>query len=140
MPPESSVEALALTVAGTAGFSSTPVRKEELRAAMMIAPVSAVPTEMPRLVTVFCRPPTSPLCSSGTEETVTLPSCEASAPIPRPARSSGKVTISGPRPGLEGADHDHQPGEHAEEAEADDPARRDVREELSGSRPRRGSA
>ena len=98
MPPESSVEACDFTGAGTAGFSSTPVRKDELRAAMTIAPVSAVPTEMPRLVTVFCRPPTSPLCSSGTEETVTLPSCEASAPIPRPARSSGTVTISAPAP------------------------------------------
>ena len=32
---------------------------------------------------VFCTPPTSPLCSSGTDETVTLPSWEASAPTPR---------------------------------------------------------
>ena len=39
--------------------------------------------------TVFWRPPTSPLCSSGTAETVTAPSCEASAPMPRPASSSG---------------------------------------------------
>ena len=34
--------------------------------------------------------------SSGTAETVTAPSCEASAPIPSPIRSIGTKTISGP--------------------------------------------
>ena len=130
MPPESSVEARAWTDLGTAGFSSTPVRKEELRAAMMIAPVSAVPIEMPRLVTVFCRPPTSPLCSSGTEETVTLPSCEASAPIPRPGQQQRHGDDLRPRAGVERGDQDDEPGEHPEEAEADDPARRGVREDF----------
>ena len=47
---------------------------------------------------MFCSPPTSPLCSSGTDDTVTLPSCDASAPTPRPASSIGQVTISGPAP------------------------------------------
>ena len=73
---------------GTSGFLRRPVRKEELRAAITIAPVSAVPTEMPRLVTVFWSPPTSPLCVLGTEETVTLPSCEASAPFRRPSKAA----------------------------------------------------
>jgi hypothetical protein len=62
------------------------------------APASAVPIDAPRFVNVFCRPPTSPVCSSGTDETVTLPSCEARQPMPRPASSIGHVTISGPAP------------------------------------------
>ena len=65
---------------------------------MSTAPASAVPIDAPRLVRVFCSPPTSPVCSSGTDDTVTLPSCDASAPTPRPARSIGHVTISGPAP------------------------------------------
>ena len=69
-----------------------------LRAAISTAPASAVPIEAPRLVTVFCNPPTSPLCSSETEDTVTLPSCDASAPTPRPASSIGQVTMSAPAP------------------------------------------
>ena len=47
---------------------------------------------------MFCRPPTSPLCASGTDDTVTAPSCDASAPTPSPASSIGQVTISGPAP------------------------------------------
>ena len=65
---------------------------------MRMAPVSAVPIDAPSWVPVFCRPPTSPDCSSGTAETVTLPSCEAIAPIPAPQSSSGQVTISAPAP------------------------------------------
>src|SRR6516165_8882302 len=61
-------------------------------------PARAVPMDAPRLVAVFCKPPTSPLCSSGRADTVTLPSCEASAPTPRPASNIGQVTISGPAP------------------------------------------
>ena len=52
---------------------------------------------------MFWTPPTSPVCSSGTEETVTLPSCEASAPIPRPASNIGQV-------------HDLRPSAHVERA------------------------
>ena len=69
-----------------------------MSAEIRTAPASAVPMEAPRLVTVFCNPPTSPLCSSGTAETVTAPSCEASAPTPSPASSIGQVMISGPAP------------------------------------------
>ena len=47
---------------------------------------------------MFWSPPTSPLCSSGTLDTVTAPSCEARAPIPSPARSIGQVVISAPAP------------------------------------------
>ena len=45
---------------------------------------------------MFCTPPTCELCSSGTADTVTAPSCEARAPIPSPTSSSGTVTISAP--------------------------------------------
>ena len=72
------------------------VMKDELTNAIRIEPARAVPIDAPRFVAVFWTPPTSGLWSSGTAETVTLPSWEASAPIPRPIRSSGTVTISGP--------------------------------------------
>src|SRR5262250_489979 len=98
MPPASSTCALEATSWGTAGLCWMPVRKEVVSAEMSTAPASAVPMEAPRLVTVFWTPPTSPLCSSDTAETVTLPSWEASAPTPRPASSIGQVTISGPAP------------------------------------------
>ena len=98
MPSASSTVAVDVTSEGTSGFCSIPVRNDVVRAEMSTAPASAVPIDAPRFVTVFCRPPTSPACSSGTEDTVTLPSCEASAPIPRPASSIGQVTISGPAP------------------------------------------
>ena len=67
-----------------------------MSAAISRDPASAVPIEAPRLVAVFWRPPTAGLWSSGTAETVTLPSCEARAPIPNPASSRGTVTISAP--------------------------------------------
>ena len=98
MPPASSTSAALATSSGTSGLLLTPWRKLAVRAAISIDPASAVPRDAPRLVTVFCRPPTSALRSSGTAETVTAPSCEASAPTPRPARSSGTVTISAPAP------------------------------------------
>ena len=65
-------------------------------AAIRSEPASAVPIDAPRLVAVFWIPPTSGARSSGTAETVTEPSCEASAPIPSPIISIGSSTISGP--------------------------------------------
>ena len=75
-----------------------PVKNELESAEMRTAPANAVPMDSPRLEAVFWMPPTSPLCSSGTDDTVTAPSCDASMPMPRPARSIGQVTISGPAP------------------------------------------
>jgi len=43
-------------------------------------------------VIVFCRPPTTPLCSSGTEETVTAPSWEDKAPMIRAIDSGRNLT------------------------------------------------
>ena len=95
-PLSSSTLAWLLTWSGTAGFCSTPVRNEDESAAIRIDPASAVPTEAPRLVTAFWTPPTSALCSSGTADTVTDPSWEASAPMPSPISRRGMVTISAP--------------------------------------------
>jgi hypothetical protein len=49
-------------------------KNDDVSAEISTAPASAVPIDAPRLVTVFCRPPTSPLRSSGTDDTVTAPS------------------------------------------------------------------
>ena len=76
-PPASSTSAVGVDPSGTSGLSAMPVRNEAVSAEISTAPASAVPIEAPRLVTVFCRPPTSPVCSSGTAETVTAPSCDA---------------------------------------------------------------
>ncbi len=97
-PLASSVCALEATLAGTFGLPWMPVKNEVVNAEMSTAPASAVPIEAPSWVPVFWSPPTSPDCSSGTEDTVTAPSCEAIAPSPAPASSSGTVTISGPAP------------------------------------------
>ena len=98
MPADNSTCALDASSFGMAGLEATDPRKVVVSTAMRMAPESAVPMEAPRFVTVFCTPPTSPLCESGTAETVTAPSCEARVPIPSPARSSGPVTMSAPAP------------------------------------------
>ena len=60
-----------------------------LSVAISTDPISAVPIEAPRLVAVFCSPPTSAVSLSDTADTVTAPSCEASAPRPRPISTIG---------------------------------------------------
>ena len=62
---------------------------------------------------MFWSPPTSPLSSSGTAETVTAPSWEASAPTPSPASSIGTVTTSGPAPSSMAAASDTIPASRA---------------------------
>ncbi len=97
-PLSSSTEALDERSAGTAGLPWMPVKNEAVSVEMRTAPASAVPIEMPRFDAVFWSPPTSPLSSSGSAETVTAPSCDESAPMPRPARIIGQVTTSAPAP------------------------------------------
>ena len=97
-PLDSSTWALDDTWEGMAALAWTPVRNDVVRTEIRTAPASAVPIEAPRLVTVFWMPPTSPLCSSDTAETVTAPSWEARAPMPSPARSIGQVTMFAPAP------------------------------------------
>ena len=63
-----------------------PTRNDDATAAIMIEPASAVPIDAPRFVIVFWMPPTSGLWSSGTADTVTAPSCDASAPMPSPIK------------------------------------------------------
>ncbi len=95
-PPASSTCASSFTRAGIAGFCWIFARNAVATVAIMTEPASAVPIDAPRFVIVFWTPPTSGLSSSGTAETVTLPSCEASAPIPSPTSSIGTKTTSGP--------------------------------------------
>lgn len=73
-PAASSVVACCCTDAGTSGLFSIPEMIEVVKVAMSTDPISAVPREAPRLVAVFCSPPTSALCESGTAETVIAPS------------------------------------------------------------------
>lgn len=47
--------------------------------------MSAVPSEEPNCCAVFCSPPASLRASSPTLDCTTLPSCEASSPIPKPS-------------------------------------------------------
>ena len=81
---------------------------------------------------MFCRPPTSPLCSSGTAETVTAPSCEASAPDPeageehRPGDDLGGAGVESSR-----ATSTHDADEQrARNPMRHDPARRGVGKQL----------
>ena len=97
---------------------------------MSTAPASAVPIDAPRFVMVFWMPPTWPVCSSGTDETVTAPSCEASAPIPSPASSMGTVDDLGARALFQRGDQHDQADEEREEAELGDAPRGHVREHL----------
>ena len=108
-PLVSSVCAFDVRSFGTAGLLAIPEKNDAVSADMRMAPASAVPIEIPRLEKVFCRPPTSPLSSSGTDDTVTAPSCEASAPMPKPASSIGQVTISGPAPASSAATNTTNP-------------------------------
>ena len=64
-------------------FSEDPHPRGVIRAYSDTDGNDAPRDDAPRLVTVFWTPPTSPLCSSGADETVTLPSWEASAPAIR---------------------------------------------------------
>ena len=73
-------------------------------------------------------------------ETVTAPSCEASAPMPRPASSIGQVTISAPAPASSAATNTTRPSEQREEPELARPAAATRSGTPSGCRPRRSAA
>ena len=105
------------------------LRNDVVSAAMRIEPARAVPNEAPRLVIVFWTPPTSGLCSSGTADTVTAPSCDASAPMPSPISSIGTKTISGPASASNEASSTRVPGKQGRNAETNDQPRRDTRKE-----------
>ena len=115
-------------------------RNEDVSVAIRIEPARAVPSEAPRFVIVFWTPPTSGLSSSGTAETVTAPSCEASAPIPSPISSIGTKTISGAGVRVERGEQHDRSGEQREQAAADDEPRRDLRARGAECRSRRRAA
>src|SRR5664280_1045241 len=93
-PPTNSVLTWDLTASLTVGLSAMPASATLLRVAINTDPISAVPIEAPRLVAVFCRPPTSAVSSSETADTVTAPSWEASAPSPRPINPLGMFSTA----------------------------------------------
>src|SRR5664280_2900769 len=99
MPLSIVTVAWAVTSAGTDGLWVTPVMNDVVRLPMRTAPTRAVPREAPKLVKVFWRPPTSALMLSGRAETVTAPSCDASAPMPRPTSAMGIRTMPACAPG-----------------------------------------
>ena len=99
-PPASFTCASDFTRSGIAELFSMFPMKVAVTAAIITEPAIAVPSDAPRFVIVFWIPPTSGLSSSGTAETVTDPSWEASDPTPSPISSIGRKTTSGPESGL----------------------------------------
>ena len=93
--------------------SGYPVSNAVVRLAISTAPTSAVPSDAPRLVAVFCSPPTSPLWVSGTADAVTAPNCDANAPTPNPISTIGTATTRPPHrsspPKQQGPGEDRQP-------------------------------
>ena len=128
-PPASSVVACEAICEDTAGFCCRPPRSAGRERRRHERASERRADRIPRLVTVFWRPPTASLWASGTADTVTLPSCDASAPTPRPARIIGQVTTRRP-PRIERRHEDHQPEEEDAEAHLADAAWRGVRVEL----------
>ena len=118
MPLPSSTSRLGDEVlVGTSGLSWMPVRNDDVSAEMSTAPASAVPTDAPRLVTVFWRPPTSPLCSSGTDDTVTRAELRRQRADAEPGEQHRPRDDLGPGAGVERGDQHDEPGEQREEAE-----------------------
>ncbi len=113
-----------------AGLAATPPRKVVVKTAMRMVPARAVPIDVPRFVTVFWIPPTSPLRDSGTDDTVTAPSCEARLPMPSPASSMGHVVTSVSAPSSSANEQRHDAEEQEHEADSDDPPWRGVGEHL----------
>ena len=130
IPPASSSAPWTATLSGTSGLFWMPVRNDAVSAEMSTAPARAVPIEAPSWVPVFWSPPTSPLCSSGTADTVTLPSCEAIAPMPGTGQQQRPGDDLGAGADVEQGDQEHEAGEQRHEPEADDPPWRGIRAQL----------
>ena len=91
-------------------------------AEMSTAPASAVPMDAPRLVIVFWTPPTSPLCSSDTDDTVTLPELRGQRADTQAGEQHRPGHDLGPGTDLERGHHDHDAGEEREEPDLDNAA------------------
>ena len=83
----------------------------EVRPAMSTAPTTAVPSEAPKLVKVFWRPPTSALWLSGAPETVTAPSWDARRPDPETNQGHGDEDDAGVGAGVEPGHEHHGPAQ-----------------------------
>ena len=65
---------------------------------MTTAPTRAVPSDEPRFWAVYWSPPTSLPRSTGADETITLPSWDAIAPMPAPMSRKGRVVMAASAP------------------------------------------
>ena len=76
------------------------------RPAMTMAPMSATPSDEPSCCEVYCSPPASLRPEASTDDCTTLPSCEASRPMPTPRRAIELVNAQPSSSGSIGGDHD----------------------------------
>ena len=124
---------------GTAGLFCTPLRNDADSAEISTAPASAVPIDAPRLVTVFCTPPTSPLCVVGHRGHGHGPELrgQRADPEAREQHRPGHDLRPGAR--VERGQHDHDASEQARGTRSGPPGagRRAGR---PGERPRRPAA
>ena len=140
MPADSSTWACDDISLGIAGFAATAPRKVVVSTAMRTAPASAVPMEAPRFVTVFWIPPTSPLCESGTDDTVTAAELRGQAPDAESGQQQGPGDDLGPGTRVQRREQHHDAEEQQGEADADDPAGRGVGEQLGDADGRQREA
>ena len=97
-------------------LTSSPVRR--------IAPISAVPSDEPRFVAVYCSPPASPRDRASTEDWMTFPSCEASSPIPAAHERQRDAELERVEFGFDGRKHQQEADEQRDHPDADDAPRR----------------
>jgi len=75
-----------------------------------------VPSDAPKLVTVFCSPPTSALSESGTAATVSGTELRGKRPDPKPHQQHGKQHDARSRVRRDAADETEDPRGHGEES------------------------
>ena len=126
-PLASCTSARSRTSGGTAGFCWMPATSVAVRLAIRTDPASAVPSDAPRLVAVFWSPPTSGLSSSGTADTLTLPSWEARRADAQAQQQQRHRHDLGRGVLVDAGEQHDRAGEHRDQREPHDPARVGVR-------------
>ena len=119
--------ACVFTSAARWGSAWIPVRNEAVRAAIGRARQRRAERGA-ELGGGVLKPPDLGALLGGTEETVTAPSCDASAPIPKPTMSRGRHDGS-VGADFKAPDQHHDAGDERQDAEAHDAARIGVGEE-----------
>ena len=132
--------ALAVTSAGMAGLLVTPSMKPVVRLAMRTAPTRAVPSEAPKLVKVFCRPPTSALCVVGHGRDGDRSQLGGECADAQADQGHGDEDDAGVGARIETGHQDQGAGQHEQHAEPDHQPRGGVREPAGGRAGRRAAA